>query len=141
MVALPSLHDELPCTRAALDPGHEVDAADARSSIAKNLQVRDRHQLPAAAIPGAVRCAAAADDALRTLEKYDIPAVHKALVAAGLGDVVDVRKHQSRDYGYGLTFGAWTGQACVVGWVDRAQGYEVEYGSQTADGGCLPAPD
>jgi len=30
---------------------------------------------------------------------------------------------------------------CILGFLRRAYGYHVEYGSRTADGGCLPAAD
>ncbi|GAA2648085.1 hypothetical protein [Paractinoplanes durhamensis] len=110
-----------------------------------NRAFLDRHELPASAVPGAVKCTLAAEDALKPLvkaKKYDQASVQKALTAHGLGEAT-VRKPATHDVGYGdgFTIAAWTGQACVLGWISPEYGYHVEYGSQTADGGCLPAAD
>ncbi|GAA0566073.1 hypothetical protein GCM10010172_57240 [Paractinoplanes ferrugineus] len=110
-----------------------------------NRAFLDRHELPPAAVSGAVKCALAAEDALMPLikkRKFDRAAVQKALAEHGLPDST-VRRPTAHDIGFGdgWTIAAWTGQACVLGWLSEANGYHVEYASRTADGGCLPAAD
>jgi hypothetical protein len=171
-VTTPPGHDTLPCTRAAaVAPGRSATAAATaeppddsplprpsdeyldegyrgemmQRQMRANRMFLDRHELPEQAVPGAVRCALAAEDALKPLaeaRRFDRAAVTKALAAHGLPHAT-VRKPATHDVGYGdgFTVAAWTGQACVLGWISRANGYHVEYGSQTADGGCLPAAD
>jgi hypothetical protein len=110
-----------------------------------NHAYRSRGVLPAGAVPGAVRCAIVVEDALKALHRkkvYDDPArIQAAVRGAGLPDAY-VRRPGRLDTGPG---GGWlfagdTGQACVFGSYG-ASGYEVEYGTGIADGGCLPAPD
>jgi hypothetical protein len=110
-----------------------------------NHMFLDRHPLPDAAVPGAIRCTLHAEDALKAVTKarsFDKVSIEKALTAQGLPKST-VRKPGSHDMGYGdgFTIANWTGRACIVGYVSPAHGYRVEYGSQIADGGCLPAPD
>ncbi|MFC3739503.1 hypothetical protein [Paractinoplanes deccanensis] len=170
-VSLPPAVDVLPCTKAEIGAGRSAKAAEVATPASDGPLVRpsneyldddyraemlrrqmdandaylDRRQLPASAVPGAIRCALSAEDALETLHRtkvYDVTAVQEALAAKGLPDST-VRKPGSRDRapGDGVVFAAWTGQACVVGHLSPTYGYRVEYGSTTADGGCLPAAD
>jgi hypothetical protein len=138
-----------PFDEGSLPPGGELNE-DYRGELLQrqmraNRAFLDRHELPESAVPGAVKCALAAEDALKPLvkaKKFDMVSVDKALAAHGLPDST-VRKPATHDQGYGdgLTIASWTGQACILGWISPAHGYHVEYGSQTADGGCLPAAD
>ncbi|MFC4065990.1 DUF6993 domain-containing protein [Actinoplanes subglobosus] len=163
--------DTLPCTRAKAEPGRTPTAADVatprspgplprpsdeyldeeyrgemlRRQMEANDAYRERRPLPETALPGAVRCAVKAEDALKPLyEKkvFDEKAVKKALAAAGLPDSA-VEKPASRDRAPhdGVIIAAWTGQACIVGYLSPGYGAHVEYGSTIADGGCLPARD
>ncbi|MEU4242705.1 hypothetical protein [Actinoplanes sp. NPDC026619] len=110
-----------------------------------NRMYLDRKPLPEAAIPGAVKCAVSAEEALKALnkaKKFDQASITKALTAKGLPDST-VRKPATHDVGFGdgFTIANWTGQACILGYLSPTHGYHVEYGSLTADGGCLPAAD
>jgi hypothetical protein len=109
-----------------------------------NHAFRNRGELPAAAVPGAVRCAIRAEDALAPLAKkkdYTENSVRAALEKAGLQEV-GVRPPGRLDLGYGdgVVFSGWTGRACVFGALNPHV-TQVEYGTQIADGGCLPAAD
>jgi hypothetical protein len=116
-----------------------------RRQMRANRMFLDRGPLPDAAVPGAVRCTLHAEDALEAVAKkktFSQDQVEQALTAQGLPKST-VRKTASHDIGYGdgLTIANWTGQACILGYVSPAHGYHVEYGSRTADGGCLAASD
>jgi hypothetical protein len=170
-VAVPAQADTLPCTREKTDAGRTPTAADVatprslgplpqpsdeyldeeyrgemmRRQMEANDAYLERRPLPEAALPGAIRCAIKAEDALEPLHKkkvYDAAAVTKALTAAGLPDSA-VEKPGSRDRvpHDGLIIAAWTGQACIIGYLSPEYGAHIEYGSTIADGGCLPARD
>jgi hypothetical protein len=170
-VAVPAQADTLPCTREKTDAGRTPIAADVatprslgplpqpsdeyldeeyrgemmRRQMEANDAYLERRPLPEAALPGAIRCAIKAENALEPLHKkkvYDAAAVTKALTAAGLPDSA-VEKPGSRDRvpHDGLIIAAWTGQACIIGYLSPEYGAHIEYGSTIADGGCLPARD
>jgi hypothetical protein len=170
-VSLPPAVDTLPCTKGEARPGRTPTAADVatprslgplpRASdeyldedhrgemIRRQMEANDayleRRPLPEAALPGAVRCAIRAENALEPLHKkrvYEAEAVKKALTAAGLPDST-VEKPGSRDRTPhdGLIIAAWTGQARIMGYLSPEHGTHIEYGSTIADGGCLPARD
>jgi hypothetical protein len=170
-VAVPAQADTLPCTRERTDAGRTPTAADVatprslgplpqpsdeyldeeyrgemmRRQMEANDAYLERRPLPEAALPGAIRCAIKAENALEPLHKkkvYDAAAVTKALTAAGLPDSA-VEKPGSRDRvpHDGLIIAAWTGQACIIGYLSPEYGAHIEYGSTIADGGCLPARD
>ncbi|GIF31018.1 hypothetical protein MB27_29020 [Actinoplanes utahensis] len=170
-VSLPPATDTLPCTKATTAPGRSATPADVatprsegalprpsneyldeayreemlRRQMEANDAYLNRRPLPETALPGAIRCAIRAEDALRPLHErkvYDKRAVEKALTAAGLPESY-VRAPGSRDRmpHDGVIIGNWTGQACIVGYLSREYGAHIEYGSTTADGGCLPAGD
>jgi hypothetical protein len=169
-VAAPVRTDTAPCTRAAVQPDRTAVAASPaskpresplnrpsdgnlteeqrgellRRQMEANHAFRNRGELPAAAVPGAVRCAIRAEDALQPLtakKDYSVDSVQAALRKAGLQEVA-VRPPGRLDLGYGdgVVFAGWTGQACVFG-QHHPHLTEVEYGTMIADGGCLPAAD
>jgi hypothetical protein len=167
----PPGRDTLPCTRKPVGGGRSATAAQVAApaddsplpspsteqeqeqyrgellqrQMRANHAFLDRHRLPDAAVPGAVRCALHAEDALAAVTRkktFQPEEIESALAAQGLPNST-VRRPASHDMGYGdgYTIANWTGQACIVGYVSPAHGYRVEYGSQIADGGCLPAAD
>jgi hypothetical protein len=158
----PPATDTLPCakqpvagTRSATpadvaqppqdDPLPSTEAEQLQRQMQANRSFLDRHRLPDAAVPGAIRCTLHAEDALEAVTKkktFTEGAIDKALTAQGLPNST-VRKPAAHDMGFGDGFAIanWTGQACIVGYVGPTHGYRVEYGSQIADGGCLAAPD
>jgi hypothetical protein len=111
---------------------------------AENKGFRDHGPLQPAAAAGSAPCVEAVRKGLQRLRaasRYDAKAILGVLNGIGLTEVQARPAGRLDRAGHGgLLFAGWTGQACVIGEHGKAI-TEVNLGSRTADGGCLPAPD
>jgi hypothetical protein len=115
-----------------------------RRNQAANKAFRERHPLPPKVQAANQPCVDAVRDGLFGLRadgRYDADSIRQVLASTGL-TALTVRPPGRLDLAGsgGLLFAGSTGQGCVFGEYG-IKPLEVSFGSQVADGGCLPAAD